>query len=416
MSDKKEVSLFRKKLTFALLYFTEGAPIGLLWYALPTLFREQGLTVKVITQYASMLVLPWSLKILWAPLIDSFKSEKFTYRGWMILSQVMMGITLIPLLFLDLKYDFRLICKLLLVHAFFSSIQDIAIDSLAISVTNPDDRGRVNGWMQMGQFLGQAAFGGGALLMLKHLAFNHVVGLLIICIFILGYLAANSDTLKNPPKKIKKHSFKAFAKNFKSAFFNLNMAMGLLFALTVVSAEKSFTGMIGPYLIDKGLALGTIGTFLAFPAMILQILGALFGGYFADQLGKKTILTMSMVFLVGSISAIMSVVPNHLMIQALCFVFFIIGVMTSTTYSLFMNMTSPAVAATQFSAFMGMVNLCESYSLWLVGRMAPEHNYNGAFIITCAVSVISLIFLKFLTEVRAEHHEMLGGDIGPLED
>lgn len=411
-----EVSLFRKKLTFALLYFTEGAPIGLLWFALPALFREQGLTVKLITQYASMLVLPWSLKILWAPLIDSFKSEKFTYRGWMILAQVMMGITLIPLLFLDLKYDFRLICKLLLLHAFFSSIQDIAIDSLAISVTTPDDRGRVNGWMQMGQFLGQAAFGGGTLLMMKHLAFNQVVGLLIVAIFLLGYFAANTETLKNPPRKLKKQSFKEFATNFKHAFFNLNMCMGLIFALTVVSAEKSFTGMIGPYLIDRGLGMGTIGTFLAFPAMILQILGALFGGYFADQIGKKSILAIGLILLIGSITAIMSIVPNHFMIQALCFVFFIIGVMTSTTYSLFMNMTSPLLAATQFSAFMGMVNLCESYSLWLVGQLAPEHNYHGAFAITCGVSLVSLVFLKFLQEVRTDHHEMLGGDIGPLED
>lgn len=411
-----EVSLFRKKLTFALLYFTEGAPIGLLWFALPTLFREQGLTVKLITQYASMLVLPWSLKILWAPLIDSFKSVKFTYRGWMIFAQIMMGLTLIPLLFLDLKYDFRLICKILVLHAFFSSIQDIAIDSLAISITNPEDRGRVNGWMQMGQFLGQAAFGGGTLLMMKHLAFNHVVGLLIISIFLLGYFAANTDTLKNPPKKIKSQSFKTFFKNFKMAFLNLNMALGLIFALTIVSAEKSFSGMIGPYLVDRGLGMGTIGTFLAFPAMILQILGALFGGYFADQIGKKSILTVSLIILIVGITAIMTIVPNHFMIQALCLVFFIIGVMTSTTYSLFMNMTSPLVAATQFSAFMGMINLCESYSLWLVGLLSPEHNYKGAFAITCGISLLSLVFLKFLKEVRVDHHEMLGGDIGPLED
>lgn len=390
--------------------------MGFLWFALPTLFREQGLTVKVITQYASLLVLPWSLKILWAPLLDTLKTDKFSYRGWMILAQIMMGVTLVPLLFLNLTTDFRLICKLLLLHAFFSSIQDIAIDSLAISVTNPDDRGRVNGWMQMGQFLGQAAFGGGALIMIRHIGFSYVVALLILAIFSLGYIAANSNTIKSHPRKMKLRTFKAFRKNFKRTFLNRNMALGLIFALTIVSAEKSFTGMIGPYLIDRGLALGTIGTFLAFPAMALQILGALFGGYFADQIGKKSILTISLIILIGMITAIMSIIPNHFMIQALCLVFFIIGVLTSTTYSLFMNMTSPVVAATQFSAFMGMVNLCESYSLWLVGLLSPEHNYHGAFMITCGISLVSLIFLKFLNEVRTDHHEMLGGDIGPLED
>ena len=96
-------NLAQKKIYFALLYFTEGAPIGFLWIALPTLFREQALSIEMIAKFSSLLVLPWSLKFVWAPIIDTFKSPKLNYHSWMIFAQLMMGLTLVPLLFLDLK-------------------------------------------------------------------------------------------------------------------------------------------------------------------------------------------------------------------------------------------------------------------------------------------------------------------------
>lgn len=397
-------NLIQKKIYFALLYFTEGAPIGFLWIALPTLFREQGLSIESIAQYSSILVLPWSFKFLWAPIIDTLKTPRFNYHAWMIGAQIMMGLTLVPLLFLNLNADFKLCTNLLILHAFFSSVQDICIDSLAISITDPSDHGKINGWMQMGQFLGQSAFGGGTILMMKFLSFHTVVILLISVIFILGLISARSAVLKSAPAEYHQTNLKNLLGKFKKALWRKSMLLGLLFALTVLSAEKAFTGLVGPYLLDRGFDKTTIGTFLALPAIILTILGSLSGGYIADKFGKKLILTYSIILLAVFIGSAVTWVPNSALIIVMCFIYFMTGITITTAYSLLMNMTDPLVAATQFSALMGMINLCESYSMFIVGKLSTLYSYPTALIVTCAISLSSLIFLKLIRESK-EHKE-----------
>ena len=59
---------------FAALYLSEGAPIGFLWFA--------GVSVGSITALTSLLVLPWTLKFLWAPLVDVLRPRRGGRRTW----------------------------------------------------------------------------------------------------------------------------------------------------------------------------------------------------------------------------------------------------------------------------------------------------------------------------------------------
>ena len=420
MSNTTE-NLFLKKLFFGLLYFTQGAPIGFLWLALPTLFREQGLTVKMITQYSSLLVIPWSLKFFFAPLMDSFRFKNFGYRGWMILAQIMMALTLVPLLFLDLKYDFRLISKVLLLNAFFSSIQDLAIDSLAISVTAPKDRGKINAWMQMGQFIGQAVFGGGTILMIHYLGFNQVVGILIISLILLCSITATAKVLRTGTETQSLKLVNYFT-SFKQTIFHRDMFLGMAFAAMILSGLKAFTGLIGPYLLDRGFHSMTVGSFLAFPSIIMMIFGSLFGGYFSDQFGRKPILITATILMAIMVALILTVVPHEWMIGCLCFLYFCGGICITTSYSLLMNLTNSNLAATQFSVFMAMINLCESYSVFFVGKIKPDYGYLWAFLVTCGISILSLILLVWIREPDVHHDDnddqnlMGAGGTGPLRN
>jgi MFS family permease len=393
--------LAQKKLYFALLYFTEGAPIGLIYVALPTILREQALSIELIAKFTSLLIIPWSLKVVWAPIIDTYKSPKLSYHSWMIFAQFMMGLTLVPLLFLDLKVDFDLCLNILLLHAFFSSIQDISIDALAISITSPLDHGKINGWMQIGQFLGRSAFGGGTILMLKYLSFNTVIALLISVIFIFGFFAAQTKILKNAPATYGTMNFNTLFSNFKKALWKKSIFIGFLFALTVLSAERGLTGLMGPFLLDRGFDKATIGTFLAFPASILTIMGSLLGGYAADKFNKKVILTFVTVVTIVLIFLATSLVPPQFLISILCLIYFLIGVILTTSCSLLMGITDPMLAGTQFSAFMGLMNLCESYSVFLVGKISTLYSYSFANLVTCGISLVSLFFLKQIKESRS---------------
>lgn len=75
---------FRHEVLFAALYFSEGAPVGFIWWALPTLLHEEGVAVEKSTALTALLVLPWMFKFLWAPIVDTWQTPRWTLRHWIV--------------------------------------------------------------------------------------------------------------------------------------------------------------------------------------------------------------------------------------------------------------------------------------------------------------------------------------------
>jgi MFS family permease len=118
---------------FTALYVSEGGPIGFIWWALPTMLRKAGVEVPRITALTALLILPWMFKFLWAPLVDAGRTPRWGFRAWIISAQLAMGLSLLPLIWLDPVGHFNWWGALLLVHAFCAATQDVAIDALAIN-------------------------------------------------------------------------------------------------------------------------------------------------------------------------------------------------------------------------------------------------------------------------------------------
>ena len=115
--------------------------MGFLWWrALPVRLRSAGVDPERIATLVSVLVIPWALKLLWAPLVDVVRSKRWTVRSWILSAQVLMALTLAPLLVLDLHEDYALVVAALVLHAVFAATQDAAIDTLAIGVITLPER------------------------------------------------------------------------------------------------------------------------------------------------------------------------------------------------------------------------------------------------------------------------------------
>jgi len=59
------------------MYFAEGLPFFAISLIAGILYKRLGLPNDVIALYTSWLLLPWSLKPLWSPLLEMFKTKKF---------------------------------------------------------------------------------------------------------------------------------------------------------------------------------------------------------------------------------------------------------------------------------------------------------------------------------------------------
>jgi len=122
----------------AILYFSEGFPLGVFYDLFPVHFRQQGIALWKIG-FMSLLGLSWTLKFLWAPAIDHYRH----HRRWMFIVDCLMGAVM---LVFAVKTGFgpwvwvAIGCFTLL-----SATNDIAIDGYTIEMLNKNEYGLANG-------------------------------------------------------------------------------------------------------------------------------------------------------------------------------------------------------------------------------------------------------------------------------
>lgn len=389
----------RLPLLFCLLYASEGAPVGFLWWALPVRLREQGVPPEKVASLLSLLVLPWALKVLWAPVIDAVRSRRVTLKTWIVGAQILMSVTLLPLLFLDPVKQLDLVIGSLMLHAAAAATQDVGIDTLAIRTVPEADRGTINGWMQIGMLGSRAVFGGGVLLVLDRIGITGAVLLLIGMIW-----TASLVLLAGGPSGRESGGTGRFS--LRSVLGARSTWIGLAFAATGGAAFKSTTALAGPFLVDRGADAEAVGVFFALPVVTAMALGAGIGGKIADafpRVGAVAVFEGTTALLVLGLGAATLFLPEGSTVPfyvGFVLLYFSIGLATASVYALFMDVTNPATAATQFCAFMGGINLCEAWSTRVLGAIAGRFGYGPGMMAMSACSLVSLAILPWLGRCR----------------
>ena len=391
----------RRIVLFTLLYASEGAPIGFIWWALPTMLRSAGVPIDQITALTAVVLLPWIFKFLWAPVLDLLRGRRWGYRAWLISMQLLMALALVPLAWLDPVESFDTWRWLLLVHAFSAATQDVAIDALAIGAVPPAERGRLNGAMQAGMLTGRSVFGGGVLLLGTWFGREWIIVALVT--WILVALGAAFMLREAEPPRDRTNAFFAL---LASALKRRATWLGLAFALLSAAAFEATGQLAGPYLIDRGVPSETVGVFFGLFVVGAMLVGGLIGGAISDRFGRLASAAASLMGFVAAI-VLLAVVDvggasgAPVLIALLTTMYFFVGCFTAVSYALFMDLTDPRLGATQFSAFMAATNACESWSAWTSGRIVASHGYPAAFVAMSAVSLLALPLLRLMRRPRA---------------
>lgn len=377
----------RRRLVFAALYLSEGAPIGFLWWLLPARLSETGMSVERVGGLVASLALPWAFKFLWAPLLDAWRGRRAGYRAWMLSMQTVMALTLLPLGWLDLVDDFGLVYALCVLHAVAAATQDVAIDALAIAATPPEERGAVNGWMQGGMLLGRSIFGGLALRFAADVGLRPVVVTLAVVVVVVGLIAARSPLLREPePSRFD-------VRRLVRTLFAPSMLRALLFAFVAGAGFEAVGGLVSPFLVGLGYAEKEIGTFLGLAAIACMVAGALMGGRVADRVGPRRAAAAFLVVLAVTVQLVALAPPGKPLFLALGGFYIAVGLFTAASYALFMNVALAGYGATQFTACMAMTNLCESWSIATASWLAGYFGLGIAFLVLAAISLAGLAVL-----------------------
>ena len=385
---------------FAGLYFAEGAPIGFLWWALPVWLRSDGRSPGEIARLTAWLAWPWALKFLWAPLVDLVRGPRFGLRAWIVASQVGMALTLVPLLFLDFGADVDLLLWVLLLHAVTAATQDASIDTLAVRMLSPTERGAVNGWMQVGMLGARGLFGGGAVLLAAALGpggRDAVVLLLVLSILstaVLAWLGGRGSTGIERPRGERTAAYLA---GLSDLLGRRELWIGFLYAAVAGAGFEGLASLAGPLLLDHGVAEESVGDLFLVPTVLAMGTGALLGGWASDRLGRRRVVLLGEGLAALTVVAVGAVVwtgggnaSRELLVALLLVLYLAAGIATAALYALLMELTRPAVAATQFCVFMAAINLCYVWSTRLLGELVDRLGYGPAIVAVGSVSVLAL--------------------------
>jgi MFS family permease len=388
---------------FAILYLTEGAPIGFVWWALPTILRAQGIEIDSITTLTTLATLPWILKFLIAPAIDVSLGKGGSAKRWILVCQFVMALSLAPLLFFQWSTSLGLLIAVIVVHAAFAAVQDVSIDTFAIRTVPRQELGRINGWMQAGMLAGRAGTAALTTAMASLLGDPRPAVLVLIVVIalpaaVLILAVPDREPRAQPAARTPAISLKPLLSG--------TLFAGMLIALTVGGGFEFFGVSAGPRLLDTGNAEATVSVFFGLLAPAGLAAGALAGGSICDRIGALQATLLGF----GAVTATLCYVAlSHLGLFGLPIaglvgftaVYVGIGLLTASSYALFMSLARGPMTATKFSMLMAMTNACEAWSGFTGGRLAAVDGYGSAVLTMTLASCVALLPMAILWRLSA---------------
>ncbi|WP_395687712.1 MFS transporter [Caenimonas koreensis] len=410
---------------FFLLYVTEGIPLGFAATAIATQLRRQGVGPAEIGAFVASFYLPWAFKWAFGPLVDVFRSQRWGHRrAWILVTQIMMVATLLSLIAVPMPAGLGIFTAILLVHNTFGAIQDVAIDSLAVNTLSEDERGLANGLMFAGASVGQAVGGSGVLFLMPYIGFQSsfvfvaaAIGLVTAFVVLpMKEVTAQAVALLPGMSRMRTAAaeMKVFAVQSFRAFIGTRGAYsGVFFALLPAGAMSLGLALQSNLAVELGMDDDEVAM-LNLWSSIVSAAAMVIGGWISDKLGRRITLffylaTMSLpvLYLMFVLQQAGYVVPRApggapmrdllttLWIATMAYAVFQ-GLMYGTRSAIMMDVTNPRVAATQFTAYMAMMNLAISMAAGWQGVAIEAWGYPTTLLIDAIIGPLCCLLLPYM--------------------
>jgi PAT family beta-lactamase induction signal transducer AmpG len=419
--------------TFGALYFAQGVPWGFISIGYVVFLTDLGFDNSTIGAAMGVAYLPWTFKILWGPIVDRFPSARFgRRRPFIIVAEFLMGATLLMLYFLDPKTNVALMSGVLFFHNTFASLQDVAVDAMAVDILPTDEAGRANSVMWACKVGGVAIGGSGGAVLAKHLGLPVLfITLAAVMWTIMGIVivvrerpqgapATGSPGAADPARENEARSGAPGtsagareltsleqAKELVRSFAFPTAILGLLIALlTPVGYALTSAVTTRMYRADLKLTEEQIGLLQGALASGVGAVGAIIGGFVADYIGVRKVIAFSMLGIAASLCAF-GLLPHlwpsmtFLIGFTIVLQLFIVGY-NAATLGFFMRMSNPLIGATQFAIFMAATNLTYSLTSTAGGKLADRFGLPTTFLIAAVIQLVTIGLLPFCDPRVAE--------------
>lgn len=425
----------RRQRTFTLcaLYFAQGVPWGFMLISLPSYLAynfADDFGVEEIGKLKAIILIPWSFKLIWAPLMDTFTIRSMgRRRPWIIGAELMMAVTLLGFLGLgDMSQNMRGIVFMYFLHNCFASLQDVCTDALAVDILPEHEQGQMNGLMWGTKLVGKGVgawalslvLNWGSLEACMAVQIGLLLGIMLVPMLILerpgekrfpwstGGAVKKAAKQTSNPLNIAKAYFRAFSLTTTLVFvvFTISKLIGTGINETITNVL--YTQDLNPKWTDQQFS-NAAGLY-AIPAIIL---GAVLGGFLADRFGRRLILTVGFggyAMTVLIFAACPGMWDQHWFAMTYLILYEALAAVASVGFlSMAMRISWTTAAATVFTTYMTLSNVSHLFGNWLAGPVQEMLKFGDtsdaakmrSFELTFwYVGIITLIPLFFLFLVR----------------
>ena len=140
-------------------WFAMGLPFVALSTASAIMYKNFGISDTSIAFWTSLIMLPWTLKPLWGPFLEMFKTKKYFVYITQIITGSIFGLIAISL---HLDHFFSISITLMAIIAISASTHDTAADGIYLNELDPAQQAKYVGWQ--GAFYNVAKIVSGGLL------------------------------------------------------------------------------------------------------------------------------------------------------------------------------------------------------------------------------------------------------------
>jgi MFS family permease len=374
------------------LYFSQGLPFGFFTQALPLLLRQRGLSLGQIG-LTSLLAMPWALKFAWAPAVDRYSLPALGRRkSWILPLQlatvaILVGLAAAP----GAAASTSGIMAAFLLLNLASASQDVATDGLAVDLLSPGERGLGNGLQVAGYRVGMVV-GGGALLILHERLGARGAYAAMAALTALATLPVLGAREPAPPP--------AEPSAARGPAFLRRPGAGRLLAVVVTYkfGEAFATGMLRPFLADRGLGLSELGWLLGTVGFVAGLAGALAGGALVNRVGRRRALVgfgLLQAAAVAGYAAAALAGPARGVLSLLCGLeHFAGGMATAALFTCMMDWCAPESAAADYTVQASAVVIATGAASALAGFSAQALGYAGHFALAAALALGSVAVVR----------------------
>ena len=341
--------------------FASGLPLALTAGTLQAWLTVDGVDLQTIG-FFTLVGLPYTLKFLWAPLMDRFSLPWLgRRRGWILAMQLGLLAGILMLAMLE-PHDIPVaVAVVALTVAFLSASHDIVYDAYRTDVLKPEERGVGAGVSVTGYRLAMLVSGAGALVLSERIGWHATYIMMAGCMLIgIGATLVSPEPTDpgKPPR-----SLSEAVRGPLQQFFEKKPAVGLLLLIVLYKFGDAFAASLTTAFLIRGVQFTPtdVGVVNKGMGLLATIVGALIGGALLNRLGLyRALLTFGVLQACSNLSFMVLAEAGRdygVMVTAVAFENLSGGMGTTAMVALMMALCDHRYTATQFALLSALASV-----------------------------------------------------------